>query len=862
MTSVTKSGNTILDEFSSYLTGSGAEALPFSSYLTFGELSTKEKWSEQTYDDASSSRNLNFTSDYSGSKISYKESWKGFDAAEGYDNGSATVIGISNGTNLSLTKNTNWTASSKNESTNVSWTYTGGTSSKDDDFTYKFTTTPKSSWKQISAGQSGTNVDKLSVQFTNARVVFNFSWSGSGSYIWDNNSGITTSEIYSGTGSYLFLDKINDISLSFSAKQTTNTTVNKNTYDLTGIKYGTSDVTITTQKFSFEGDNALSSIADSQNSFELISSSVLSTSELFIAGDNTITITSTSGISIDGGAGNDKINGGIGDDILTGGDGIDSISGGKGSDLLIVSNGNDKYDGGDGIDTLDLTNSGWSVADGIGSNPLFIVSGDTKSQTITQVSTGQKITVTGVEDFQFVDQTITTEKLLNPKLIALSGSDFLEGMISKINDGNSSVRALVLPKVNATPYTNYSWNTQSYNPLEYKGTNKLKYSSNEATATFNSTSTGFSEGKGQSSATYDLSVSSGSFKGDKLNLQWSFEASKNSTVASQKGTTKTTFNSTNGTQGIKGDDIISTDSIIWSYSETTSGQGTTTSFIHNGSFTYSDAKYSLNAAWSGSQQKLMKSDGSETGTESYKLSTYIFTDRAIDTGAITIKLSGDFTFDVKSNQETANFSNIDISCQTFSVTTAKLTYVHDQNEWAALQIGTEPRDDLSLVFNSMWTYVKPVIWTGNNKLTITSATGLKFDMAEGNDTLIGGAGADTLIGGDGLDTLTGKGGADYFDLVTTPGKNNVDTITDFTRSQGDKIRLGSDVMKSLGAAGNLVSAQFIKGTTANTADQRIVYDSGTGKLYYDADGSGTVASVQIALIGNKPTLDANDFIIV
>ena len=68
-------------------------------------------------------------------------------------------------------------------------------------------------------------------------------------------------------------------------------------------------------------------------------------------------------------------------------------------------------------------------------------------------------------------------------------------------------------------------------------------------------------------------------------------------------------------------------------------------------------------------------------------------------------------------------------------------------------------------------------------------------------------------------------------------------------------------MKSLGAAGNLGSAQFIKGTTATTADQRIVYDSNTGKLYYDADGSGSGNAVQIALIGNKAALGATDFII-
>jgi len=60
--------------------------------------------------------------------------------------------------------------------------------------------------------------------------------------------------------------------------------------------------------------------------------------------------------TVDGGAGNDVINGNNGADILTGGAGIDQVNGNSGDDTLIIGAGDhdvgDIYRGGSGIDTL------------------------------------------------------------------------------------------------------------------------------------------------------------------------------------------------------------------------------------------------------------------------------------------------------------------------------------------------------------------------------------------------------------------------------------------------------------------------------------------------------------------------------
>ena len=120
--------------------------------------------------------------------------------------------------------------------------------------------------------------------------------------------------------------------------------------------------------------------------------------------------------------------------------------------------------------------------------------------------------------------------------------------------------------------------------------------------------------------------------------------------------------------------------------------------------------------------------------------------------------------------------------------------------------------------------------------------------------------------GAGKDSLTGGAGNDYFDFTTAlSATSNVDTITDFTRGS-DKIRLENAVMTKLQAnSGELASTAYKEGsglTKGTDADDRIIYDTKTGKLYYDADGSGSGASVQIALIASAKDLDYTDFLVM
>lgn len=177
---------------------------------------------------------------------------------------------------------------------------------------------------------------------------------------------------------------------------------------------------------------------------------------------------------------------------------------------------------------------------------------------------------------------------------------------------------------------------------------------------------------------------------------------------------------------------------------------------------------------------------------------------------------------------------------------------------------------------------------GNNGGTINNvvvdasgvtANGLRFEGNANQQTFIGTTKADVFVGNGGNDTLTGGGGADTFvfgkvyEQVVTGSSTSVqtytntafnltgvDTITDFTRGT-DKIELHLDQYSQL--AGFNASMLRVNSTgTAQDANDYLVYNTTTKTLSYDADGNGSGAKVDIAILTGVNTLSTSDFVIV
>ena len=156
---------------------------------------------------------------------------------------------------------------------------------------------------------------------------------------------------------------------------------------------------------------------------------------------------------------------------------------------------------------------------------------------------------------------------------------------------------------------------------------------------------------------------------------------------------------------------------------------------------------------------------------------------------------------------------------------------------------------------------------GDTYNSIENLTGSNYnDALNGNsaaNAINGGAGNDTIKGYAGNDTLTGYTGADNFVFNTAlNAATNVDTITDFNFS-ADTIQLDDAVFTAL-TAGVLATTAFRANTTglAGDSSDRIIYETDTGELYYDANGSASGGGILFAKLGIGLGITAADFAVI
>jgi Ca2+-binding RTX toxin-like protein len=151
----------------------------------------------------------------------------------------------------------------------------------------------------------------------------------------------------------------------------------------------------------------------------------------------------------------------------------------------------------------------------------------------------------------------------------------------------------------------------------------------------------------------------------------------------------------------------------------------------------------------------------------------------------------------------------------------------------------------------------------NNRLTGNSANNILNGDA-GNDNLTGNAGNDTLIGGKGNDRFNFVSKSAFVD-----SDFGIDTISGFVVNQ-DKIVLSKTTFAALtsgvGNGFNQVSdfAVVANDSLVAASNAFIVYSSGTGRLFYNQNGSasGLETGANFAALSGNLALNSNNFVIV
>ena len=590
-----------------------------------------------------------------------------------------------------------------------------------------------------------------------------------------------------------------------------------------------------------------------------------------------------------GGAGADQIVGNDLNNLLDGGAGNDTLNGGKGDDILIAGAGNDTLHGGDGNDQVNFS--------GAFSSYTYNYNAALQSWTFNSVSSGMDL-ITGVELFSFTDGIKTGNQILgitappSMPLVSISANSvsLFEG-----NSGSTAFNFTVkLDKASTTAQT-VNWTVA--------GSGTSAAAANDFTSALSGTAT---IAAGQTSATIQVLVA-----GDTVvEAHETFTVTLSSPSTGLKlGTASASATITNDDVAVPLDDYAASTSTTGVVSvngvsskgsiekiddcdlfKVTLTAGTSYSFdlvrtggslnpyleLYSGGLAFVAANDNANSATNDSK---IVYTAPVTGT--YYLAAW---DLASGTGtySLTAKVvtSLDLTGDANGNLLTgAGYDDIlsGLAGNDVLIGNAGSDILDGGIGMDYMEGGLG--NDIYTVDNTLdmvvetssaggtdWVKasVSHALGTNTENLTLTGTAAINgtgntlANVIEGNaaaNVLSGGAGNDVLMGGGGNDTLVGGSGSDSFVFKVAPNaSSNLETVIDF-QSGLDKIQLSRSVFTALGtASATLTQGQFWSGAgvvTGHDADDRVLYNTTTGALYYDADGSGSVAAVQIALIGTS-----------
>ncbi|WP_231376276.1 calcium-binding protein [Magnetospirillum fulvum] len=163
-----------------------------------------------------------------------------------------------------------------------------------------------------------------------------------------------------------------------------------------------------------------------------------------------------------------------------------------------------------------------------------------------------------------------------------------------------------------------------------------------------------------------------------------------------------------------------------------------------------------------------------------------------------------------------------------------------------------------------------LLYGGNGDDSITGGSGNDhlaggvgnnvLEGGNGNDILDGGVGTNTLWGGAGTDTLTGGSGVTVFRYDTK--SEGGDIITDF-QSGTDKIQVLNANFGEFGE-GSLDASHLVigAGAVASGSAAQFLFDTNSGVLSFDADGTGEGTATTIATFTGVRSITSGDILVV
>jgi Ca2+-binding RTX toxin-like protein len=480
------------------------------------------------------------------------------------------------------------------------------------------------------------------------------------------------------------------------------------------------------------------------------------------SGDDIISGT-TNSETINGLAGNDTINGGAGNDRIYGGDGNDTIVGGAGADLLSGGAGNDTLSyasssagvsvnlitnvvsGGDangdvvsgfeniiGSSQNDILigNSNANIITGGGGNDIISGSAGTDTAVYSGARSDYNVTydaatffftitdlrgatpdgtdsVTGIENFQFSDQTVTATNLLpaggptngDDILTGTGGSDVIDGLAGNdIIEGGAGADTL-------------DGNT---------GIDTLSYANSSAGVTVNLATNTASGGDAQGDTISNFENITGSAQDDTLT------GDANANVISG-GAGNDTINGGAGNDTIEGGvgaDTLNGGADIDTLSYAGSSAGVTVNLATN------------TASGGDAQGDVISNFENITGSAQDDTLTGDAGVNVIDGGA------GNDTINGGAGADTLN-GGADIDTLSYAGSSAGVNV----NLASGAAWGGDAQSDIISNFENLTGSAQADTLTGNADANV-------IDGGAGNDTINGGAGADTLNGGAGTDTLS------------------------------------------------------------------------------------------------------------